>query len=104
MRKWLIDRQAIQILELEEIMAERGRIGQFYTGFVTAINQDLRGELLRYGLMKTTVKPEDTNISVLKKMTELKTNVLIVADDDHMIKGVVEREQVLSKLMLALTK
>ena len=96
--------QAIQIIELEEEMAKRQQLGQFYTDFVMAINQGSRGELLRYGLIKMTVKPTDTNISVLKKMTELKTNVLIVADDDHMIKGVVEREQVLSKLMLALTK
>ncbi len=94
--------QAIQIIELEKEMTNPNIPDD--SSFVTAINQGQKDELQRYGLIETTVKTTDTYISVLKKMTTLKIDILIVTDEDGIIKNVIEREQVLSKLILALTK
>ena len=86
--------RAMQILEMEM------QIGD--SGFVHAIKQGSKQELLRYGLVRTTARTTDSNINALSRMTELKMNAIIVTDENHKLKGVVEREQVLSKLTLAL--
>ena len=88
--------RATQILEME--------MGMGSHDFVGAINQGLKQDLSRYELVKMTVRATDTNIDVLKKMTDLKMDALIVTDEEGKLKGVVERELVLSKLMLAIAK
>lgn len=60
--------------------------------------------LREYGMIEEKVNSKDSNLSTLKKMTEKKLNLLLVVNDDGKIEGVVEREQVLSNLMLALTE
>ena len=72
--------------------------------FVGAITDQRKSELMRYGLVKTNVLTTDTNLKALKKMTDQKMGALIVVDEHGKLKGVVEREQVLSKLILAVTK
>lgn len=93
--------QAIQIIEYEmnPVVKQNAPVS-----FVQAINQGLTEELRRYGLMKETVKTTDTNVSALKKMTKRKMNLIIATDESGQLKGVVAREQVLSKLMLTLTR
>ena len=86
--------RAVQILEMEMQMGG--------PSFVRTINEGRKQELQRYGLVRTTARTTDTNINVLKMMTDLKMDALIVTDEDRKLKGVVEREQVLSKLMLAM--
>lgn len=85
--------RAMQIIEME--MQMEG------PGLVHAIKQGSKQDLLRYELIRITARTKDTNLNVLKLMTELKMSALIVADENHKLKGVVEREQVLSKLALA---
>lgn len=94
--------QTIQIIELEEEMKRRNIA--INEDFVQAINMGRKSALTRYGLVKETVKTTDTTIAALKKLTDLNTNVLIVTDENDTLKGIVEREQVLGKLMLTLTK
>jgi hypothetical protein len=89
--------RAMQILEMDQIE-------QSQDSFVMAINQRQTKKLMSYGLIKKTVGAKDTNIDALKMMMEMKMDALIVADDDGKLKGVVEREQVLSKLMLAMAE
>jgi len=91
--------QAIQILELHR----RGNL-PLHDDFVMAISEGRKDVLLRYGLVQETVKTTETNISILQKMTDLNIDVLIVTDEHRKLKGVVERTQILSKLILALTK
>ena len=101
-------RQATQIIEFEEEIIEyeekMKRRNQHTFGLVEAVNEGSKKQLLSYGLIEETAKPSDTNITALKLMTKLNMSVLIMESDDHMIRGVIEREQVLSKLILALTK
>jgi CBS domain-containing protein len=89
--------RVMQILEIDQIE-------QSQDSFVMAINQGRTKKLMSYGLIKKTVGTKDTNIDALKMMTEMKMDALIVTDDDGKLKGVVEREQVLSKLMLAMAE
>ncbi len=86
--------RAMRILEMDQQMRD--------PGFVHAIKQGSKQDLLRYELIRMTARTTDTNINVLKLMTELKISALIVTDKDHKLKGVVEREQVLSQLTLAM--
>lgn len=89
--------RTIRILEAELTSGENR--------FTAAINEGQRDQLLNYyGLMKPTLFTTDTNLKALEQMTEKNTDALIVIDEDRMLKGVVEREQILSKLMLALRK
>jgi hypothetical protein len=91
--------RAIQILKAETA-EENGR-----GPFTTAINEGRKTTLLHnYELIKPTVLSTDTNLKALEKMTEKKMDALIVTDKNRMLKGLVEREQLLSKLILAMTK
>ncbi len=98
--------RVIQILEMhqQEQQQKQSRSNVQESGFVVALNEGWEQELLDYGLVQTTLRTTDTNITALKEMTDLKMDALIVMDDEHMLKGVVDREQVLSKLMLAINK
>jgi hypothetical protein len=90
--------QAIQILKAETA-EEKG-----HGPFTTAINEGRKNTLLDYELIKPTVLTTDTNLKALEKMTERKMEALIVTDEKRMLKGLVEREQLLSKLILAMAK
>ncbi|HLZ56557.1 MAG TPA: CBS domain-containing protein, partial [Ktedonosporobacter sp.] len=94
---YLPARQALQTIVSQENMKDKS------VTLVEALGYGLIRELLEYGLIQEKVNCKESNISALKKMTEQKKNLLIVVDDNGKIQGVVEREQVLSKLMLALT-
>jgi|SRR5579859_687639 len=91
--------RAIQILRKEQGEANRE------SSFVADIAREQKKSLLKfYELIKPDVFTTDTNLKALEKMTEEKMDVLIVTDKNHILKGFVEREQLLSKLMLAITK
>jgi CBS domain-containing protein len=81
-------------------IVERDALG---SEFVEALNQDRVNELRRYpGVVTQTISTSATNIEAIQEMTNQNLEALVVVDDDRRLRGVVEREQVLSKLLLAL--
>jgi predicted transcriptional regulator len=88
--------RAIKIINFEKEISGQD------SPFVTAINRRDKDSLRRYELIEETVKTTDSNENILEKMMKSRLNALIVTYPDGMLKGVVQREQVLSELMLAL--
>jgi signal-transduction protein with cAMP-binding, CBS, and nucleotidyltransferase domain len=85
---------AQQILEIEALGAE----------FVKAINNGQVRKLQRYpGLVTKTISIKVTHKQALQEMTDRNLEALVVIDENKRLRGVVELEQVLSQLMLALT-
>lgn len=73
--------------------------------FINSINDGRLNDLFRYpGVVKETITTKSTNIEALQKMTKENLEALVVIDDDRKLKGVIEREQVISKIMLTLVK
>ncbi len=73
--------------------------------FINIINVGRSQDLYRYpSVIKDTISTKSTNIEALQLMTKDNLEALVVIDEDRKLKGVIEREQVLSKLMLALVK
>jgi len=72
--------------------------------FVRVINQGNRDLLSYPGIVEITITTSSTNAETLRKMAEKNIDALIVTDENNRLKGVAEREQVLSKMMLALIK
>jgi CBS domain-containing protein len=68
------------------------------------IQEDDRETLIDYpGVVRDTISPTTTNDEALRKMVTSNLNVIVVVDENNRLKGVVEREQVLTRMMLALT-
>ena len=73
--------------------------------FAEFINKGYKqGLLQRYDFIDKAVQVTDTNIQALEIMNDLKTDAVVVTDEIGMFKGVIEREQILSMLILALAK
>ena len=73
--------------------------------FVRIINEGSIQELQRYpGVVTRTISTKATNIDALREMTAQNLEALVVIDEDRNLKGVVEREQILSKLLLAMAR
>ena len=73
--------------------------------FLGIINNGRLQDLYRYpGVVKETISTKSTNIEALQQMTKENLEALVVIDEDRKLKGVIEREQVISKLMLTLIK
>jgi hypothetical protein len=73
--------------------------------FINDINEDKKRDLFTYpGVIKETISVQSTNTEALQEMTKQNLEALVVIDNDRKLKGVVEREQILSKMMLALAK
>ena len=73
--------------------------------FINVINQGRLQDLYRYpGVEKETISTKSSNVEALRQMTTENLEALIVIDEDRKLKGVIEREQVISKIMLTLVK
>jgi signal-transduction protein with cAMP-binding, CBS, and nucleotidyltransferase domain len=73
--------------------------------FIWGINQGRIQDLFRYpGVVRETIRTQSTNAEALREMTRQNLEALVVIDENSQLKGVVEREQVLSRMMLSLTK
>jgi hypothetical protein len=69
--------------------------------FAEHINKGLKQGLVhRYNLIDQWVSVSDKKMAALEKMTHLKTDALMVVDEHNVLIGVVEREQILSELLL----
>ena len=57
-----------------------------------------RQKLLEYpGVVRDDISPNSTNSEALRKMVESNLYSIVVVDENNRLKGVLEREQVLSK-------
>lgn len=75
------------------------------TAFVDIVNDGRVDELTQYpGVMTRPISTKTTNLEALKEMTERNSEALVVVDTSKKLAGVVEREQILSKLLLAMAK
>ena len=73
--------------------------------FVDIISQGNIGELRRYpGVVTKTISTKTTNLDALREMTSHNLEALVVTDENMNLKGVVEREQIISKLLLGIAK
>jgi CBS domain-containing protein len=60
-------------------------------------------QVFRYpGMLKSVIPVGTTNSQALEAMSRYGLGALAVIDDDRRVKGVVEREQLMSKLILSL--
>ncbi len=85
--------------------AVKGLISKQYLGdeFISIINNGNKNELFQFpGVVRETIRTESTNAEALREMTKQNLEALVVIDGNNQLKGVVEREQVLSKMMLSL--
>lgn len=89
--------QARQFLE-KEVQRHRDDFAEFIN------NGYKQGLMRRYELISETVRTTDTNMTALEKMARLKTDAIVVTDENNMLKGVVEREQIISEFILAIAK
>jgi hypothetical protein len=68
------------------------------------IEDDNREKLLEYpGVVRDKISPNTTNGEALRKMVTSNLDVIVVVDENNRLKGVVEREQVLARMVLTLT-
>lgn len=70
----------------------------------TVLKQADQQKLFEYpGILRDKVSPNATNGEALRKMVESNLNIIVVVDENNRLRGVLEREQVLSKMVLTLT-
>ncbi len=73
--------------------------------FVTLVNSGNIIQLADYpGMIMDTITTQTSNIDALKEMTGQNIEAMIVISEKKALAGVVEREQILSKILLALTQ
>jgi len=71
--------------------------------FLDVINSDQKKGLEDYpGVAKKTISTNSTNIQALRAMREQNLETLVIVDEQKILRGVVERVQVLSSIMLSL--
>ena len=69
-----------------------------------AIKEGDQGELVELpGVVRDKISPNFTNSETLRKMVASNLDIIVVVDENKRLKGVVEREQVLTRMVLALT-
>lgn len=70
----------------------------------SVIKEANQEKLLAYpGAVREKISPASTNDEALHKMVASNLDVIVVVDENNRLKGVVEREQVLTRMVLALT-
>jgi signal-transduction protein with cAMP-binding, CBS, and nucleotidyltransferase domain len=73
--------------------------------FIEVINRGNRIDLLHYpGVISETIQTQSTNTEALQEMTKQNLDALIVTDKENKLKGVVERGQVISRMILSVIK
>ncbi len=70
---------------------------------IDAINGNNPSKLLESQMfVKEALNKRSTNVEALRQMTELNIDTLVVIDSDRCLKGVVERDEIVNRMMLAL--
>ena len=71
--------------------------------FISSINKNNCEELLKFpGVVTKLLKTQSTNAEALRLMDEQNLDALVVVDKDRNLRGVVERDDIVSKMMLLL--
>lgn len=71
---------------------------------VRTINEGNTQQLMRYpGILSRTTTTKTSNIDALKEMVAQDLDALVVTEN-HKVKGVIEREQIISRLILAMAQ
>ena len=72
--------------------------------FVKVLNEG-RQELFSYpGIVRKTISTSSTNAEALREMMAKDLEALVVTDEDSRLKGIAEREQILTKMVLDMTR
>jgi hypothetical protein len=80
-------------------------VGQLGAEFIQLVNEGKSKELLRFpGVLTKTISPDQTAADALRQMEDVGTDALLVSDQKKAILGVVERDELLSRLVLALVR
>lgn len=84
-----------QLLQLPDLAFE----------FINAINAGQAPQVLRYpGVVSKTISIRSTNAEALREMLDQNIEALVVIDEQRKLRGVIQREQVLSRMMLSLVR
>ncbi len=81
-------------------------LGVDYLGdeFVNAVNEGRTHQLFRYpGVVTRTISVRSSNVEALRMMTEENLNALVVTGEGGKLEGIVERDQLVGRMMLSLT-
>jgi CBS domain-containing protein len=72
---------------------------------LSAVQQGDANQVFSFpGMLRKVVPPSATNAEALSAMTANNLEAIAVVGDDRKLQGVVEREQLVSKLVLSLTQ
>lgn len=72
--------------------------------FVKVLNEGCQ-ELFSYpGIVRKTISTSSTNAEALREMIAKDLEALVVTDEDSRLKGIAEREQILTKMVLDMTR
>jgi hypothetical protein len=72
--------------------------------FIEVLNKGHKAALFRFpGLVRETLGSQATNAEALRVMARQNLEAIVSVDENNRLRGVVEREQVLSRIVLALT-
>jgi CBS-domain-containing membrane protein len=81
---------------------QNGALGQ---SFLDAIRESNIEQVFRFpGMLREVLPPNATNAEALSAMTEHDLHAIAVVGEDRKMRGVVEREQLVSKLVLSLAQ
>lgn len=73
--------------------------------FISVVNDNRIQDLYRYpGVVRDTISTKSTDIEALQEMTKQNLEALVVIDENRQLKGVIEREQVIGKIILTLVQ
>lgn len=73
--------------------------------FVTALNEGRIGTIRRYpGVVRHAITTKHTNEHALREMEQQGLEAIVVVDEERRVVGIVERERVLSTMLLALSE
>jgi hypothetical protein len=73
--------------------------------FVRVINDGDPNKLFQYpSVVRKTLSTRSTHAEALREMLEKNVEALVVTDETNQLKGIAEREQLLSRMMLALAE
>lgn len=73
--------------------------------FVTVINDGDPDKLFQYpSVVRKALSTRSTHAEALREMIQRNVEALVVTDETNQLKGIAEREQILSRMMLALTE
>lgn len=91
-----------RVVAYMEDLVFKEQVEQHADKFVQLINSDQKGLEDYPGVAKKMISPNSTNIEALRAMQEQNLETLVIVDEQKILRGVVERVQVLSSIMLSL--